>query len=309
MLNEYYQNIGIKGFLKRYGIYNAVIRGVFSVCPIHIVKDYELKKLLWQQKVAKQLKKYYKYEDIMPDGLSFPDVQIENPVWLYWEQGMDNAPDIVKACYRSIQKYACGTIEVVTGNNINNYIKMPDYVEQKRKSGNLTIAHYTDLLRYALLEHYGGTWIDATVFLTEEVPSEVRNCDFFALHNSMGLIENPALYPVWFIHAKKGNILVRKIRNVEFAYWQHENHVKEYLISNLIMTNIIHKNPKEEKKIPYMANDSSEYLVRVLGDTFSESRWEWIKKIAGIHKLTYKLNPEIGRDGTFYRMLIDWSQL
>jgi hypothetical protein len=30
MLNDYYQNIGMKGFIQRYGIVNAVKRGAFD---------------------------------------------------------------------------------------------------------------------------------------------------------------------------------------------------------------------------------------------------------------------------------------
>ena len=67
------------------------------------------------------------------------------------------------------------------------------------------MAGYTDLMRFALLEHYGGTWIDATVYLSGDIPEIVLNAELFALRNSMCLIENPVLYPAWFLHAKAGN--------------------------------------------------------------------------------------------------------
>ena len=41
MLNDYYQNIGMKGFIQRYGIVNAVKRGAFMFIKLHLVKDYE----------------------------------------------------------------------------------------------------------------------------------------------------------------------------------------------------------------------------------------------------------------------------
>ena len=49
MLNDYYQNIGMKGFIQRYGIVNAVKRGAFMFIKLHLVKDYEVRKVLWQE--------------------------------------------------------------------------------------------------------------------------------------------------------------------------------------------------------------------------------------------------------------------
>ena len=39
--------------------------------------------------------------------------------------------------------------------------------------------------------------------------------------------------------------------------------------------------------MPYLNSDYSEYLVRVLGDKFTEEKFNWIKRLTGIHKLTY----------------------
>lgn len=42
---------------------------------------------------------------------------------------------------------------------MQSYINMPDYLNEKLRSGALPLAIYTDLMRVALLEHYGGTWM------------------------------------------------------------------------------------------------------------------------------------------------------
>ena len=140
---------------------------------------------------------------------------------------------------------------------------MPDYLNEKLKSGVLPLAIYTDLMRVALLEHYGGTWMDATILLTDEIPQEILNSDFFVFHNSLGEIDNPVLYPVWFIHAKQHNRTICEIRNVLFAYWKRNNHVPEYLFSNIVITQIMRLSPEVERKMPYLNSDYSEYLVRV----------------------------------------------
>ena len=52
---------------------------------------------------------------------------------------------------------------------------MPDYLNEKLKSGVLPLAIYTDLMRVALLEHYGGTWMDATILLTDEISQAIHS--------------------------------------------------------------------------------------------------------------------------------------
>lgn len=55
MLNDYYQNIGMKGFIQRYGIVNAVKRGAFMFIKLHLVKDYEVRKVLWQERASTKI--------------------------------------------------------------------------------------------------------------------------------------------------------------------------------------------------------------------------------------------------------------
>ena len=150
--------------------------------PLHIVKDYELRKLLWQSERGTAVcKKYLKFRDTIPEKLTFPETQVDEPIWLFWNTGVEQAPEIVKTCYQSIKKYAGRQVVLLTEKNVQNYINMPDYLNEKLKSGVLPLAIYTDLMRVALLEHYGGTWVDATTLLTDEIPQEILNNDFFCV--------------------------------------------------------------------------------------------------------------------------------
>ncbi len=54
--------------------------------------------------------------------------------------------------------------------NLADYIRLPDYIEKKKDTGQIPIARYANLIEFALLEHYGGTWIDSTVYLTDPIP-------------------------------------------------------------------------------------------------------------------------------------------
>lgn len=51
----------------------------------------------------------------------------------------------------------------------------------------------------------------------------------------------------------------------------------------------MNSSPEVERKMPYLNNDYSEFLVRVLVAKFTEEKFNWINRLTGIHKLTYKL--------------------
>ena len=309
MLNDYYQNVGIKGYFNRYGVWNGLKRGLFNAIPLHVVKDYEIKKVLWQKSASKYVRQYIKYKDKNPEGLVFNCKNVpENPVWVFWNNGMQNAPDIVKACYKTLKKNSGGTVIVLDEHNIDDYVIFPDYIKGKVDNGNIPMAAYTDLMRFALLEHYGGTWIDSTVYLSKPISPVILNADFFALRNTMMLIDNPVLYPAWFLHAKAGNRTIREIRNVAFAYWYKEQHVIEYLLPNIIITELI-KGTDVEKNVPYMSTDYSEYLIKCLGDEYSKEKLDWIFGLTSIHKLSYKLDPSISNSKTIYRNIIENGRL
>ena len=303
MLNDYYQNINLKGFFNRYGVKYGINRALFTKIPFHYIKDYEIKKVLWQKKAINKIKKYLIYKNENPKGFKFSQEKYDNPIWVYWDKGIENAPAIIKKCYESLIKYHGDKVILLTENNLKNYIKMPDYIEEKRLNGSIPIAGYTDLMRFALLENYGGTWIDSTIYLTDKIPEEILNCEFFSFQNTLGLLDNPVLFPAWFLHAEKHSKKITEIRNVAFAYWVKEKHVIEYLLPNLIITSLMDKNTYS--RMPYMNSDYSEYLIRILGDTYSKEKMDWVKKLTSIHKLTYKLDESINKENTFFKKIIE----
>ena len=105
------------------------MRNKFLRNQLHIVKDYELRKLLWQSGSGTAVcKKYLKFRDTAPEKLTFPETQVDEPIWLFWNTGLEQAPEIVRTCYQSVKKYAGRQVVLLTENNVKNYINMPDYL-------------------------------------------------------------------------------------------------------------------------------------------------------------------------------------
>ena len=47
-----------------------------------------------------------------------------NKIWMCWWQGLDSAPEIVKACVESVRRNAGGReVIIITDKNVSNYVK------------------------------------------------------------------------------------------------------------------------------------------------------------------------------------------
>lgn len=291
------KNIGIIEYFKRYGLTYGILRAAFTKWPIHYVDDYENKKILYYRIIKKKIEKKYKNTfNNDPAGLQFNDKKYENPVWVYWKQGENNMPKIVRRCIQSIKTYVKDQVILLTDENISDYIQFPDYINEKLLSGTMSIAAYSDLLRFSLLEHYGGTWIDSTVFLTGPLPNYITDSDLFAYQDRFGLIENPALMSIWILHCRSGNKVIRQTRNLAFEYWKKHSHVMEYLSSNIILTIVLENNPEEMKTISYANSDYCRLLLNSLGDEYDPKQIDHIMTLSCVHKLSYKLLESVLSD-------------
>ena len=77
-------------------------------------------------------------------------------MWQYWHQGIENAPLLIQECIASLKEHHPDyDIRVLSFDNINNYVKIPqkyyDLLEQKK----IPIAIFSDILRLYLLTTYG----------------------------------------------------------------------------------------------------------------------------------------------------------
>lgn len=93
-----------------------------------------------------------------------------NHVWVFWAQGKRQMPDIVKQCYKSIEKY-CDDLQVhlLDLSSVPHYVELPDIIWKRLQLKQISLTLFSDVLRYALLQRYGGWWIDATILITNKI--------------------------------------------------------------------------------------------------------------------------------------------
>ena len=241
------------------------------------------------------------------DAARYENNSQSDKVWFCWLQGMDEAPELVRACLESIKRNVTENVVVVDERNYTEYVALPDYVVEKYRKGRIPGALFSDMLRLELLIKYGGTWIDSTVLATERgsdaKPSwqEITDSELFIYrYYRKGRVVGISN---WFIHAKKGNMLLRDLRDMLYAYWRDYDCTVEYYIFHLFFRVVARRYPEMIAKMP-KGNSYHALLLRDrIDQPFDKVWWEKLKANVPFHKLNYRKVPN-NASGTFYEYII-----
>lgn len=104
---------------------------------------------------------------------------IPKTFFIFWWQ-VDNIPDLVINNIYLLSKYSNCEVVVITQQNIQKYVKnIPDEILEKVKTKQISLAHFSDILRTMLLFERGGIWIDATVMTLKDVDASIFDNNIF----------------------------------------------------------------------------------------------------------------------------------
>ena len=246
------------------------------------------------------IKRYLKWKDNYDiESIGTNDkIRTNRTIWVYWKQGLQNAPDLVKKCINSIHNCS-GEYDVIVldEKNLSNYIAMPDFINEKHNKGIIKEALFSDLLRISLIIQYGGIWCDATCFWTKSMPSYVDNAPFFMFSESLMMSNiTPIVGSNWFIKGKKNDVLLTKTRNCLFHYWKRHNNLPNYFIFHLMLSALVEtdKECREEwNNMPYICNMNPHTLQFHFASPYIGDLYESYKDACFVHKLTYKFKDEL----------------
>ncbi len=132
----------------------------------------------------------------------FRPANLPRIIWIYWHQGAEAAPMIVRHCIESWRTYNPGwEVRVLDAESVAEICDMSDFpAGQVRHT-------FADVLRLRLLKTHGGVWADATVFchrpLDDWLPL-LSQGGFFAFRNPGPGREMSS----WFLVSEKDHVLV-----------------------------------------------------------------------------------------------------
>ena len=175
------------------------------------------------------------------------NIEEDSPIWVMWYQGIENAPPIVKSCIQSIVVNRVNhPVNIIDKNNLEKYIKLPYFVIENFHSGNLSIQHFSDIIRMALLHKYGGYWIDATYFIN--TPLTKVNTSFYTLKlkhcwaHSHTFID--CSYSINFLAVPKKSFIATYGYNALIYYLKKYKYFISYLLLDYIIYIAIIKVPE-----------------------------------------------------------------
>ena len=229
-------------------------------------------------------------------------------VWVCWMQGMENAPELVQRCFRSLEdNLKDREIVLITSSNLEQYTDFPKYILEKYKKGLITHTHFSDLLRVELLCRYGGTWIDATVFCSGgDIPSYMLDSELFMFQNLKPGADGSVLnISSWFMTSCANNKIMLAVRALLWEYWKKNNRLIDYFLLHHFIEMAGERYQEHWNKIVQFPNSLPHVLLLMMFEEFDQEKWDAVINACPFHKLAYKRSKEeMEKKGTYYEFII-----
>ncbi|RYL25954.1 capsular polysaccharide synthesis protein [Acinetobacter piscicola] len=227
-------------------------------------------------------------------------------IWQYWGQGLAAAQqnDTVKLCFASVDRFK-GDYHVIRldEESVKEYLDLPDFVWDKKTNPQFKPAFFADLIRLALLDVYGGVWIDATILLTAPIDPIILQQDFFmfqrvdsAQHQEFWTAFNSDYFG-WgnehvvnilnsFIVGKKGNPLMHICLEIMLNYWKTQSNIPHYFFFQIMFNQLTHKYLNETNFLKL--DDTVVHLLQIVqNEEMDQEKYNDIVNKTMIHKLNY----------------------
>ncbi len=173
-------------------------------------------------------------------------------IWMFWAQGWEGAPVLVKACRDSwIARNPDWEVRVLDSKSIEGKMEF-DYPLTGKT---LTPTNYANVLRLTLLSKEGGVWVDATTYcntpLDAWLPAKLISGAF--------VYEKPKTTVAdWLVAAKPNHPLINGWKAYEYRYWRYAKNQWRYFWPHYLFEYLIFLSPsmvREYRNMPRVSSD------------------------------------------------------
>lgn len=185
------------------------------------------------------------FTETFPDnatGFNEPVYSGKRYAWSCWWQGMEEAPDLIKACINSQKRYLPKETEliIITQDNYRDYVDFPQWLLDRVEDGRVTLTTFSDVIRASLLYKYGGIWLDSTILLTEALPPDFWDYDVFTIREFR--------YCLPFMGGKSGQKFYRFLMEGFLYYYRNYEYTKYYLLVTYLLDIAMNQYPDVREK-------------------------------------------------------------
>jgi len=232
----------------------------------------------------------------------------EFPIWVFWAQGFDNAPELVQMCYKNLIKTE-KNVRALTLDNFMEYVDIPERILQRLKKGEISSVNFSDILRVSLLAKHGGLWVDSTCWLASKIPQHIKSLNFIS-PRANGCAPLPLCSDSrWCAWSLGTNYANNKLFHIVKLILETHAQESKVLIDHFLIDYAICYAYENFECVKSMMdacpenNTKRNELHFLLNTKFEENKYQQVIKNDWLFKLSYKTQwRKIDRDGdlTFY---------
>ena len=231
------------------------------------------------------------------------------PIWICWFQGGNNMPPIVRECYYSVKRHAgLHPVNLITIDNYKEYVTIPKYVISKLDNKEISYTHFSDIIRNNLLADHGGIWLDATIYLTDELKGWDK--PFYTIKQNIPSDNSYVSDYKWTgfcMGGVKGNLLNLFVKAFFNAYYHKEKGLIDYFLIDYIIAVGYNNIPLIKKLIddvPYSCPDLY-YMQTKMALPVNNKELAKVCQRTSIFKLTWKMEKPTDKHSLYYRLVFD----
>lgn len=234
---------------------------------------------------------------------------IENNVFVFWWDGFDNAPVIVKKCLESVEKYYSNAkIYQIDKTNYQKYTDIDVAILNDFERGNISIQTFSDILRFNLLKNNGGVWIDATIYFTCEFDliknlknKSIESVQFSSSNKFLSYKGENCSWSGYFFAARKQAVFVTAMDAIFREYYlKYKTYDIYFFIDAALMISKIYKLDDDAlNKIQKNSHDMF-LLSKILNENDSKNYYMQIKDIP--QKLAWFLVPDGNKESIYNKL-------
>ena len=291
--------------VKKTGVYRGFVSGRFRIQRKRAFVDLNRKMSILEKEILPIIKPF------LTEVTDLRQCSIERNIFVFWWDGFEKAPIIVKKCLETVRKYYsdCKIIEI-SKNNFKNYTDINPDLLRGFELGNISIQTFSDILRFNLLKNNGGFWIDSTIFFSEkyDIFETLKNKPIesicFSTSNSFLKYKNYTCnWSVYFFAARKNSVFTIVMNEIfEKYYLQNRNYPIYFFTDAALMVCKINKiDGGALDNITYNTGDMF-FLHRMLDQPYDECSRKILETIP--QKLAWQFKPQYNNGKTFYDWLL-----
>lgn len=205
-----------------------------------------------------------------------------NTIWVMWWQGADvEKPSLIETCIESIKRNKGDyNVIIIDKNNYKEYIEIPLFILDKFNKGIIGIAAFSDYIRFALMEKYGGWYLDATIYVTKTI-TQPESSFYSAKYDGLKNTICKSMWSPFLWYLPQGHPLTIFIHKAFDDYWTNHNKIVNYFLIDALVRTYYNISPDFKAQIESLWYDNPDLYFFQLEESrlpYDEKVWQEISK-------------------------------